>query len=124
LNKKIFSASVQLHEILANIAAISWLFLALLCAISCFYYVAEMRFWNVKMEAQETEIVHFTAQRIGSHFEPAVADLLLLSESPQILTYLAHPGEAERTWISIFCAGADGRRLTSRFDFWTRREWK
>jgi signal transduction histidine kinase/CheY-like chemotaxis protein len=101
LNKKIFSASVQLHEILANIAAISWLFLALLCAISCFYYVAEMRFWNVKMEAQETEIVHFTAQRIGSHFEPAVADLLLLSESPQILTYLAHPGEAERTNMDL-----------------------
>jgi signal transduction histidine kinase/CheY-like chemotaxis protein len=101
MNKKVSSNSVTGREVLANVAGVSWLFLAVLVAISLFYYFTEMNFWNVKMETKETEVVGSTAQRLGSHFEPAVADLLVLSENPMILNYLAHPGEAERMAMEL-----------------------
>jgi signal transduction histidine kinase/CheY-like chemotaxis protein len=101
MNEKASSVPVGPREILANVAGIAWFFLALLAAASCFYYFTAMKFWSVKMEAKEAEIVRFTGQRIGSHFEPTVADLLILSENPTILAYFAHPGEAERTAMDL-----------------------
>ncbi len=98
---KVSSNSVTGREVLANVAGVSGLFLAVLSAVSLFYYFTEMKFWNVKTEAKETEIVAATAQRLGSHFEPAVADLLVLSENPLILNYFAHPGKAERTAMEL-----------------------
>jgi signal transduction histidine kinase/CheY-like chemotaxis protein len=99
--RKITSARVQPREVLANIGSISWFCLALLGLASGFYYVVDMKVWLSQMEREETEIVRFTEQRIGSHFAPAVADLIVLSESSSILNYLAHPGVSERTAIEL-----------------------
>src|SRR5580700_9484941 len=98
---KLTSARVQPREVLANIGSISWFGLALLGLASSFYYVVDMKLWLSQMEREETEIVRFTEQRIGSHFEPAIADLIVLSESSSILNYLAHPGVSERTAIEL-----------------------
>src|ERR1700683_2426213 len=101
MKSKTSSVEVPSREVLANIGSISWFCLALLVIASGVYYFAETRYWLSQMENEETEIVRFTEQRIGSHFEPAVADLLVLSETPSILDYLAHPGGSERTAIEL-----------------------
>jgi hypothetical protein len=99
MNRKTSPIQILPREVLAGIGAIPWFCLALLGLFSGFYYFSEMKF--SQMETKETEVVRFTKQRMGSHFEPAVADLLVLSENPSILNYLAHPGGSERTTLEL-----------------------
>ncbi len=101
MKKKTSSVRANPREVLANIGSIPWFCLALLVVASGFYYFAEMKYWRSQTETENTEIVRYTEQGIGSHFEPAVADLLILSETPSILDYLAHPGGAERAAIEL-----------------------
>jgi len=98
---KTVSSQGNLREVLTNIGSISWFCLALLVTASGFYYFAEMKYWRAQIETQNTEMVRYTEQRIGSHFEPAVADLLILSETSSILEYLAHPGGSERAAVEL-----------------------
>jgi signal transduction histidine kinase/CheY-like chemotaxis protein len=101
MNEKASSVPIAPREVLANVAGITWFFLALLGAVSCFYYFSEMKILHARMEAKETDVVRLIGQKILSHFEPAVADLLVLSEDSAIMTYLAHPREAERTAMDV-----------------------
>ena len=89
------------HKLISNVGPVAWLCLALLVAASYVYYVTQMNFWRVKMEANETEIVRLIGRKLGAGFEPTVTDLLILSESPQIAAYLAHPRQAERTVMDL-----------------------
>jgi len=101
MNKKTTSFQVHPREVLANIGNIPWFCLALLILASGYYYFSETKYWRSEMETQGTQLVRFTQQRIGSHFEPAVADLLIISETPSILDYLAHPGEPQRAAVEL-----------------------
>jgi signal transduction histidine kinase/CheY-like chemotaxis protein len=101
MDEKRYQRPLRPSELISNIGAVSWLCLALLGAASYVYYVTQMNFWRVKMEANETEIVRLTGQKIGAGFDPAVTDLLILSEDPPILDYLAHPREADRTAMEL-----------------------
>ena len=95
------SVHARLREMLANIGAISWLCLGLLVAGSAYYYFTTTKVWLSQVETEETEIVRFTQQRMGSHFEPAVADLLVLSENPAILDYLTRPDGTRRSAVEL-----------------------
>ena len=101
MNRMVSSHQTRPFEVLANIGSIPWFCLALLGLASGFYYFTEMKYRLAQMETEETEIVRFSEQRMGSHFEPAVADLLVLSGAHSILSYLAHPGAPERTAIEL-----------------------
>jgi len=88
-------------ELISSVGAVSWVLLGLL-AVACYsVYFTRMNFWRVKMEANETEIIRLIVERVSAGFEPAVADLLILSENPQLSAYLAHPSQAERTAMEL-----------------------
>src|SRR6266851_7872687 len=88
-------------ELISSVGAVSWVLLGLL-AVACYsVYFTRMNFWRVRMEANETEIIRLIVERVSAGFEPAVADLLILSENPQLSAYLAHPSQAERTAMEL-----------------------
>ena len=101
MREKSFLRGLGLRGLISNIGPVSWLCLALLVAASYIYYVAGAKFSRVNMEANEAESVRVAVQRIGSGFESAVADLLVLSDNPQILAFLLRPHEAERSAMEL-----------------------
>ena len=92
---------LRLRQLLSSVGAVRWLFLILLCAACYLYYATQMSFWRVKMESNESETVGLTVQRLGTGLRPAVSDLLILSENSEVLSYLAHPRNAERKAIEL-----------------------
>ncbi len=96
-----YRSPLRVREILGNIGPVFWLLLAIVVAAACGYYFASMKVWRVRLETSETENVRLVKQGIGALFEPAVNDLLVLSENPAILNYLDHPGSANRTAMNL-----------------------
>src|SRR5665213_1112632 len=101
MSRRVPSDQLRVRDVLANIGGVTWFCLVLLALISGYYYFSEMKFWLTDVETRETEIVRFAGQRMGSHFDPAIADLLILSDNSSILNYLAHPTAAERSAIEL-----------------------
>src|SRR5665213_2058811 len=101
MSRRVPSDQLRMRDVLANIGGVTWFCLVLLALISGYYYFSEMKFWLTDVETRETEIVRFAGQRMGSHFDPAIADLLILSDNSSILNYLAHPTAAERSAIEL-----------------------
>ncbi len=93
--------SLLLRQLISSIGAVPWLFLALVCVACYLYYATQMSFWRVQMESNETETVGLTVQRLGAGLRPAVTDLLILSENPEVLSYLGHPRDAERKAMEL-----------------------
>jgi PAS domain S-box-containing protein len=79
-----------------NVPLISWFLLVLIGIVTAGVYYAQMKFWRLSLESNETEVVDIVIERIGDDFEPALADLLILSEAPKLQAYIEHSGEAER----------------------------
>ncbi|MGH9758681.1 MAG: hypothetical protein ACRD4M_13160, partial [Candidatus Acidiferrales bacterium] len=96
-----YRSPLRVREILGNIGPVFWLLLAIVVAAACGYYFASMKVWRVRLETSETENVRLVKQGIGALFEPAVNDLLVLSENPAILNYLDHPGSDNRTAMNL-----------------------
>src|SRR5215472_4845082 len=92
---------LRLRLLVSSIGVVPWLFLVLLCAACYLYYATQMSFWRVKMESDEAETVGLTVQRLATALRPAVADLLVLSENSAVLSYLAHPHDAERRAMGL-----------------------
>ncbi len=105
------SISVKLHDLAAKTPGSAWLFLALICLMSCGYYFAQMRFWTSRMETKETETVRLASERILSLLDPTVDDLVILSEDSTISSLLEHPGD-------------QARRIATEVEFlqWCRRK--
>ncbi len=101
MDEKAQQNRLRLGELISSVGAVSWVLLGLL-AVACYsVYFTRMNFWRVRMEANETEIIRLIVERVSAGFEPAVADLLILSENPQLSAYLAHPSQAERTAMEL-----------------------
>ncbi|MBI3670698.1 MAG: PAS domain S-box protein [Acidobacteria bacterium] len=84
------------RETIRNVSLISWFLLVLIGAVTAGVYYAQMKFWRLSLESNETKVVDLVIERIGADFEPALADLLTLSETPELQAYIEHSGEAER----------------------------
>ncbi len=101
MDKRALSLQVRLHDAIAHIPGVTWLFLVVIAVISLIYYFAETNSWTARMETQETETVRLASERILSHLDPVVADLVILSESSAISSYFARPGKSELTTMDL-----------------------
>lgn len=96
-----YQSPLRASDILINLGPVFWLLLVFVGAAAFSFYFASMKVWRVRMETSEAENVQLVKQEIGALFEPAVSDLLVLSENPALLTYLEHPGKANRMAMNL-----------------------
>jgi len=97
-----------LRLVLRNFPALSWLLLALIAAGTFVLYFAQMKFQQLELLSNQARVVMAVTKRVGVEFEPAVEDLLLLSESPELANFVERGDEENR------------RKLGEEFVRWSR----